>query len=305
MKIGLTGYLAPPEIAPDQALEWAIGEVASLGVEIIGGDARPLYGWDTRQYDLGYLRHVRDLAAARGIEIEPYIRGPFDLDGPDRTEAIAATLASIRAAKILGGPYVRTGFGRLTIATSRFSRETPIAEQLTRMVASLREAARLAQDEGIIIAIENHCDYAGRELASVLAAVDSPSIRAALDTGNSVVVFSDPADDLRVLAPFTVTTHLKDLAVVQSGVRWQVPFRAIGCPLGQGVVDVPGTIRALVAAGPRGRDIPLIAEVGWMPLAPGEEYHMAARRVLGESFTALRGLVASEFAAPPPASVAP
>jgi hypothetical protein len=32
---------------------------------------------------------------------------------------------------------------------------------------------------------------------------------------------------------------------------------------------------------------------------------MAARRVLGESFTALRGLVASEFAAPPPASVAP
>lgn len=291
MKIGFAGYPVPPEVSPDGAMEWTVGEAARLGVQIIGGDPRTVFGWDTRQYDLGYLRHVRDLGDAQGVEIEPYVGGMFDLVGWDASEARQRALASIRAAKVLGGPYMRTGYGQLQIESSRFNPMIPVREHLDRLVANLRGAARLADDAGIVIAVENHCDFTGRELADVLEAVGSPAIKAALDTGNSLTVFCDPRDDLRALAPLSVTMHLKDMAVFPSGVRGLVPFRAVGCVIGEGIVDIREAIRALTSEGPRGAEIPLIIETGWPLVGEGEDSGDVRRRILQESVVALRTML--------------
>jgi sugar phosphate isomerase/epimerase len=140
---------------------------------------------------------------------------------------------------------IHCGYGRLEIPSSRFNRAVPLAAHLEQLAASLREAAKLAEDRGMIIGVENHCDFRGWELASVFDAVASPAIRAALDTGNSFTVFCDPVDDLLALAPLTVTTHLKEMRVVQLREEMvlapdesRVPFLPVVCALGDGHVDI-------------------------------------------------------------------
>jgi len=189
MKIGIAGYPVPPGVDRSTALEWTIREAKRLGVDDVGGDPRALLDPATRHDDADQLRRLHDLADSTGVEIEPYVRGPFDLVGPDAAAARAATIE-------------------------------------------------------------------------------------------------------RALAHLAVTTHLKDMRVVQHGDPGQVPFLPVGCALGEGLVDVPGTIRTLVADAPRGRQTPLIVETGWPPAAaPGEDGPEARRRMFAESIAYLRRLL--------------
>jgi sugar phosphate isomerase/epimerase len=292
MKIGVAGgYPRPAGVGPERALEWLIGEAPRLGIEVVGGSARPVSVEQPLQYDLDALRRLRDLADSNSVTIEPTIRTPFVLATPDAEDAAADLRANLRASKILGGPVMRTGYGKLTIETSRFNRQVPLAEQLGRLTAHLRQAAAIAADEGVVIAVENHCDFSGRELASVLAAVGSPAVQADLDTGNSLTVFSDPADDLAALAPYTVTTHLKDMAVIQQTQRGLVPFQAVGCALGEGFVDIAETVRVLLTTGPLGDNLPLNIETGWIPVPPGGDSATANREAYAKSIAYLRKLL--------------
>jgi sugar phosphate isomerase/epimerase len=263
---------------------------AQHGVDVIAGDPRPVFGWDAARYDLGYLAHVRELADAQRVQIEPYVGSLFGLSGPSARTARRAVLASIRAAKILGGPYVRTGYGQLEIQTSRFNPDIRIREHLAFLIASLREASELATSEGVVVAVENHVDFTGRELAHVLDCVDSPAIRAALDTGNSFAVFSDSADDIRTLAPWAVMCHLKDMRVVAHGDSDQVPFIPVGCALGEGQVDIAEAIRLLFEKGPRGNEIPLVVETGWV--RPGDG--ASSEEILMRSVEYVRKLVVTD-----------
>lgn len=262
MKLGLVNYPAPESVDASERLDWTIDKAAELGLRIVGGHP------PSRNADV--LRRIRDHADSRDVEIEPYIRGAFGLVGPDAKESLEELRSSIAAAKLLAlNPYVHTGYGRLNVETSRFNKAIPIREHLGRLIANLKEAAKAAADAGVVIAVENHCDFLGRELAEVFAAVDSPNVRACLDTGNSLTVFNDPAADLLALAPYTVTTHLKDLKGVATAEPGRVPFVPVGCALGEGEVDVGLTLRTLAEQAPRGSETPLILEQGWPPIPPG------------------------------------
>lgn len=281
MKIGIAGYAIPADVAPEQGLEWLIREAARLQVDVLGGTSR------YSRLEPAELRRLRDLADSLGIECESSALRVFDLAGPDSADAMTEFRQSIARAKILSKPFLRCSYGRLRIESSRFNRAIPRQEHLDRLAASLRVAARVAADEGIILGIENHCDFTGRDLASLIQAVDSPAIRAAIDTGNSFTVFCDPADDLEALAPYSVLTHLKDLAIVQND-PGRVPFRAQGCVLGQGHVDIRRSIQVLVERGPRGKDLPLTIETGWVPVEPGGDRGAVVRRFFADSIPYLR-----------------
>ena len=290
MKIGLARYPAPPDVGPERLLPWTVEAAGRLGLQVVGGDFRPVFGWDARRFDLDELRRLRARADELGVEIEPYVGGLFDLAGPDGDDARARFLASISAARLLGGPYVRAGYGQLTVETSRFSRAVPLEQHLDRLIASLRLAAPIARDEGVVVALENHCDFTGREIARVVEAVDSPALRTALDTGNGFTVFCDPADDLAALAPYTVTTHVKDMKIVPRIEPGRVPYLAVGCALGQGNVPIAEVVRRVFAEGPRGRETPLIVEGGWTLFEPGVDPLPATEEMVAQSIAYLRSL---------------
>lgn len=290
IKVGLAGYPAPAGLTPAAQVEWWIGEARRLDLDVVPVPTRGFRNSDG-EYDLETLRRLRAMADEAGLEIEPGVDHVFGLSSHDPTH-IRAAERSFRAAAILGGPYCRTGYGRLEVSTSRFNLQVPLRDHLATLTASLREAAGIAETVGIVIAVENHCDFRGPELARMLADVNSPHLRALLDTGNPYTVFSDPDVDIAALAPWTVMTHLKDMRVEAKIHEGEVPFRVVGCAIGEGHVDVEGAIRLVFARGDRGTSVPLVVETGWLPLPAGADPAEARRDVLIRSAARVREMVA-------------
>lgn len=297
MRAGVFGLTAPAGVHADKALEWAIGEAAKLDVEILGGDHRVTFRWGSLALDRGYWGELKAMAAERGIEIEPYVRSPFDVAGSGSSAARSALVESIRASKELGGPVLRTAYGDQTVARTRFA-PTPLAEHLDFLKSNLREAARIAESEGVVLAVENHTDFSGREWDTVFTSVNSERIRCALDTGNGMTIFSDPVEDAAALVRWSVTTHIKDMRVIEnprpsSGMSPQVPFGLEGCPIGEGSIDLVTIVRRLIQEGPLLDRVPLIVEPSWPSGA--NETNLAEKRnsLVAANLRNLRKLVMS------------
>lgn len=280
MRLGAFGLTAPADIDAEKALEWSIEQAANLNVQVLGGDHRPTFRWGMFPCDRGYWRELKAMAAAKGLEIEPYVRSPFDLASPSSGEARVAMVDSIRASKELGGPVMRTAYGDQTVARTRFA-SIPLREHLKLLESNLHEAAKIAESEDVVLAIENHTDFSGREWAAVFSKVDSERIRCAFDTGNGMTIFSDPAEDAEALARWSVTTHVKDMRVIENprpsrGMSPQVPFGITGCPIGEGSIDLAATLRRLLRESLPGDGLPLIVEPSWPPGAT--EANLADKR---------------------------
>ena len=98
--------------------------------------------------------------------------------------------------------------------------------------------------------------------------VGSPNVGCALDTANGFTVFSDPNDDVKILAPYAITTHIKDMVVLKDPIGWRIPFYVVGCALGEGHVDIPAAIDELAKKSPHAKGLHLIIEVGWVENDP-------------------------------------
>jgi 3-oxoisoapionate decarboxylase len=285
MRVGFTGffYPVPPEIDPNDKTEWLINHSAELGCTCIHLSTLP--------NDPEKRKQIRELAAEKDVEIELIASGLFGLTGPDGESARANLQNSIAAAREVGCRILRTGYGRLTVETSRFNRQLSIEQHLERLAANLRLAEPMIQDNGLLLGIENHCDFTGAEMARLFDMVGSPVIGAALDTANGYTVFCDPNEDVQVLAPYAVTTHLKDMRVVDFGNPRLIPMMPEGCALGQGHVDIAKAVRTLAEKSPLANGLHLIIELGWVPIPEGRQSSEVMRETFDESVTYLRRLV--------------
>ena len=89
-------------------------------------------------------------------------------------------------------------------------------------VRRVRELAAMAEDGGIVMAIENCRGWAGlspENALRFLAAVDSPAVRWLYDTGNVVGHGQDPWDFYSKLREQIVYFHIKDCCRTAEGVK--------------------------------------------------------------------------------------
>ena len=258
MRIGVCPfYPVPPEVEESRRVDWLIERSAELGCTALQPGRVPT--------DPDDLKRLRELAESKDIELESYAQGIWGLSGTDAKASREQLLQSIKIAKGLGTKLIRTGYGRLNVETSRFNKEVPLAEHLGHLIENLKAAASIVEDHGILLAIENHCDFMGTQMAEVFEAVDSPNVGAALDTANGYTVFCDPMDDARALARFTITTHLKDMKIIDIREPNRIPMIPVGCDLGDGNVGIAEVVRVMAEESPHAEGLHLIIETGWMP----------------------------------------
>ncbi len=100
---------------------------------------------------------------------------------------------------------------------------------------SMQLAEPVARRQKVKIGIENHKDFHAAELAEMLGRLSSPHMGACVDTGNSIALLEDPMTVVETLAPFAVTTHIKDMAVQET----PTGFLLSEVPLGEGILDLP------------------------------------------------------------------
>jgi len=199
-----------------------------------------------------HLRRVRDHADAHGIALEVGMLSICPRSGkfePAAGTAEAQIAAMLPAAHVLGSPFVRCVVGAMEDRRQPGGIEACIEETI-RVLKAVRSRV---VDAGLKLAIENHAgDMQGRELKALVEEAGSDFVGVCLDAGNPVWAIEDPHLTLELLAPYVLTSHVRDSAV------WRVPEGAAVAwtRMGDGNIDIARYLRTFIARCP-GRPISL------------------------------------------------
>ena len=112
----------------------------------------------------------------------------------------------------------------------------PIEALMETTIKLFRSVKSEATDLGVKIAIENHSgDMQARETRTVIEESGKDFVGSCLDTGNPIWAIEDPFLTLEILAPYAVTTHVRDSIV------FETPHGAAGqwVAMGDGILDLP------------------------------------------------------------------
>jgi len=182
-----------------------------------------------------HLRKVKARATELGIEIELGMRSvcptskAFD---PKQGTAEEQIVRMIRAAKTVGSPIVRCFLGTMA------DRENgEIDRHIESTVKALRPLRTRVMDAGLKIAIENHAgDMQARELKGLVEAAGKDFVGVCLDSGNPLWAIEDPHLTLETLAPYVVTSHVRDTSL------WRTPegVAVQWTRMGEGNIDING-----------------------------------------------------------------
>ena len=189
---------------------------------------------DYESLEPAYLERVKQQAQRLGIAVEGGVSSICPTSGNYHKEygdAIEYTRRGLRATKAVGAKCMRCFIGG---GAERHS-AVPLEQHLANTLTVLRAVRTQALDLGVRIAIENHGDLHAWELRDLIESAGKDFVGACLDTGNAVSVFEDPLDTLEILAPYVLTTHIRDSAVCEHPRGAMMQWVA----LGEGSVDFP------------------------------------------------------------------
>jgi 3-oxoisoapionate decarboxylase len=168
------------------------------------------------------LKKVRARADELGIDLEIGMRSicptsaMFDKAAGTAEEQLERM---VDAARLVRSPIVRAVLG------SSADRKGGIEQHIDSMVKVLKNSRSRVMDAGVKVAIENHAgDMQARELKTLIDAAGPEFVGVCLDSGNPVWTIEDPHLTLETLAPYVLTSHMRDSAVWRTpegiAVRW-------------------------------------------------------------------------------------
>jgi len=225
---------APAAFADEQAPQSA----ATTGIRL-GYDSWTLngYGWTAFQYldyaaeqgldavqlsdlpnyasdDPAYLRQVRERAQRLGIQID----GGLGCICPSASnwkkengDPVAWVRKGLRVNNAVGAKMMRAYLG----GRSERSGAIPIEQHIENTMKLLKTVRSEALDLGIKIGIETHGDLQAWELHNLIEEAGKDFVGATIDTGNPVTLGEDPLLTLETLAPYALTTHVRDSCIYE------------------------------------------------------------------------------------------
>ena len=182
--------------------------------------------------DAAYLREVNAAAGERDL----YLEYNFSMDMGGMGIGIQHDLdEALATAAALGADIVKVSMDLKRprpVSASRFHPD--VMEQMKSFATRLKASAPAAEDAGIRIAVENHCDSFSEEILWLLELVDSPVVGACIDTVNALMVMEDPMQAIENLAPRAFTNHFRD-----DRIEFQrYGFKLTGTAVGEGDIDM-------------------------------------------------------------------
>jgi sugar phosphate isomerase/epimerase len=168
------------------------------------------------------LRRVRARADELKIDLEIGMRSICPTSTMfDRAQGTAEEQLGrmIDAARIVRSPIVRAVLG------SSEDRRDGIDSHIDDTVKVLKSMRGRLMDAGVKVAIENHAgDMQARELKRLIESAGPEYVGVCLDSGNPVWTIEDPHLTLDTLAPYVLTSHMRDSALWNTpegaAVRW-------------------------------------------------------------------------------------
>jgi len=192
------------------------------------------------------LKRVRAHAERLGIEVEIGMLSIcptskiFDRSQGTAEEQLARMIV---AAQTVGSRIVRCVLGSGADRTG----EIPLEAHIENTVKVLRNVRPRVLDTGLKVAIENHAgDMQAREVKTLIEEAGKDSVGSCLDSGNPLWAIEDPHLTLETLAPYVLTSHVRDSAV------WNTPQGAAVAwtRMGEGNIGIENYIREYAAKCP-------------------------------------------------------
>jgi sugar phosphate isomerase/epimerase len=184
--------------------------------------------------DAAYLADLKSRAADKGLQIQV---GTWSICPSSNTfkknwgSAEEHLRQSIAVAQGVGSPVLRVVLGNGQDRLSPGGIEARIADT----VQVLKACKSAAVDSGVKIAMENHAgDMQAWELVELIESAGKDFVGANMDSGNAVWTLEDPLLNLETLAPYVLTTSLRDSAIWESENGATVQWTAMG----DGTVDL-------------------------------------------------------------------
>lgn len=250
MKVGIDSYCYHRyfgEIYSDQTdpgVRWSFHDFVRRAGEL-GVDDVSLESCFFDSLDQGYLAELGAVLDEHRLSRVLAWGHPDGLEAGRNEEAWRQMNALIPKALCIGARIMRI------VASSLMFRFEPHAPQIEAIVRMLKQSVKIARDHGVILALENHIDYTSAEILEILERVDSDALKVNFDTGNTLRMMEDPVAAARRLGPYTVATHTKDVAACRH-VRPEEWYFFSSVPVGTGLIDIPGVVRALAESGYQG-----------------------------------------------------
>lgn len=211
----------------DFAAKWGLDTVHFSEIRFLGG------------LEDDHVRKVGDKAKQLGIHVELGMRSAcptskaFDEKGGTAEQQITRMLHS---AKLAGSPIVRCFLG----TSADREGDGGIERHIEAMVNTLRGMRAKVLDSGLKIAVENHAgDMQARELKMLVEAAGKDFVGVCLDSGNPLWALEDPHLTLETLAPYVLTSHVRDTCV------WRVPqgVAVAWTRMGEGNIGIDDYVR--------------------------------------------------------------
>ncbi len=186
-------------------LEAAMEYCASLGFDAVDPTAYYFPGYPALPRP-GYLQRIKKLAFLQGLGISGTgIRNDFTLsEEGQRQQNLDLVRQWCGAAALLGAPVLRLFSGKGV--PEGFRRETV----RDWVVSSLQKSCEFAEEQGIIIGLQNHADFiqTAAQLLDVVERINSEWLGVNLDIGS--FHSADPYAEIAQCASYAVTWQIKE-----------------------------------------------------------------------------------------------
>ena len=170
---------------------------------------------------------VREKREDLGIALEGQIGLPWKDSDVEKFER------GIRAGKEAGATLLRT----TCLGGRRYEFFDSMAkwkEFQERSYQALERALPLVEKHGVSLAVENHKDWRIEEQRALFEHLGSEHVGLTFDFGNNFSLLEHPHTVAEKLAPYIMSTHVKDMALAE----YDDGFLLSEVPLGDGVLDL-------------------------------------------------------------------
>lgn len=262
------------EFSPE--LETAVRSMAELGMT--AAELRVVFGKNIINLTDEELDRAIGIVKAQGLEIvslaSPVLKCVLpdapEIDSRFQQDVFAATSTIEDQPRLAARAFeIAARTGARVIRVFSYWRTVEPEKCFDRIVDALGELAEQGRRHGVVIGIENEhaCNIAsGEEAGRVMRAINHPNLKVVWDPANARVAgeLRPFPDGYRQLpAGSIVHVHAKDVAVEGHKSTW--------LKIGEGEIDWPGQVRALVEDGYTGY---ISLETHWP--GPGGDKHLAS-----------------------------
>lgn len=220
-------------------------ELMDLAVEW-GLDGLHITNVDLETLDAARLAEVKTAAESRHL----YLEYNVSFNAPSDPRVNSTVRNAIVNAKSIGADLVKFSLDIERPHPLYGSCYHPdVMAQLADRYKAFEAHIPLLEEEGMHIAIENHCDTFADEIIWLVEQLNHPNIGACVDTINSLCVMENPEVCVEKMAPYAICCHFSDNKIVVD----PEGTHSIGSAIGQGDFDCEKMLRILKEKAPLNR----------------------------------------------------